>query len=278
MADVRLERLGTVLVVELAREESRNSISGTLLADLADAFDMARQDEDIHVLVTTGAGSTFSVGADLPEVLDNFGLPTHRLLNGPEMGGDRGYGVLTDGQARIEELGVGRFTQRLLALEKPTIAALNGSAAGGGLGIALLHDYRVAADHAKLSASWTRLGVSPEMGASHILPRLVGHRAAFDLMMRSRVLSAREAFDIGLVDEVVPSESLRDHALRLAEELAALPTLAVQVTKRLTRLAGTVPMEQMLREEYRGMSVLFGAPDTQASFDRMRETVRRRQA
>ena len=91
----------------------------------------------------------------------------------------------------------------MLALDKPTIAAMNGSAAGGGLGIALLHDYRIAADSARLSTAWTRVGVGPEMGASHILPRLVGYRVAFDLMLRSPVLSAAEALDIGLVDQVV---------------------------------------------------------------------------
>lgn len=265
MADVEVERHGGVLLVEMVRDEHNNAISGTLLADLAEAFDQARRDDDIKVVVTTGRGEAFSVGAHLPELLEHLDLPTYRFLNGPQVGGDRGYGVLTDDQARIEELGVGRWAQRMLALDKPTIAALNGSAAGGGLGIALLHDYRIASEKAKLSTSWTRVGVGPEMGASHILPRLVGHRVAFDLLLRSPVLSAHEALRIGLVDRVVAANQVRDAALELAAELAALPTLAVQMTKRLTRLAGTVPLEHMLKEEYRTLYTLFDAPSVRES-------------
>jgi enoyl-CoA hydratase/carnithine racemase len=272
--DVELERHGAVLLVRFAREASNNAISGSLLADLADAFDLAARDESVHVVVTTGNGKAFSVGAELPEMLSHLDLPVHRILNGPEVGGDRGYGVLTDGQARIEELGVGRFAQRLLALDKPTIAALNGSAAGGGLAIALLHDYRIAGHRARLSASWSKVGVAPEMGASHILPRLMGYRAAFDFVLRSRVLSAAEALDVGLVDRVVPTEDVLDAAMELAQELAALPTLAAQVIKRIMRMSGTASLEQMLKEEYRALSVLFAAPHVRETMAALYETVR----
>lgn len=265
MADVHLDRVGAVLVVEIAREEHRNAISGTMLAELADAFDEARRDDAIRAVVTTARGQTFCVGGDLPEMLAGLDLPTHRFLNGPEVGGDRGYGVLSDDQARLEQLGVGRWALRMLALEKPTVAALNGSAAGGGLGIALLHDYRIAAAEARLSTSWTRVGVAPEMGASHLLPRLVGHRVAFDLLLRSPVLTAAEALEIGLVDRVEPADAVRDAALELATELAALPTLAVQMTKRLTRSSGVLPLEQQLKEEYRALFTLFDSPDVRAS-------------
>jgi enoyl-CoA hydratase/carnithine racemase len=274
VGDVELDRHGAILVVRFAREASHNAISGSLLAELADAFDLAARDESVHVVVTTGNGKAFSVGADLPEMLSHLDLPVHRILNGPEVGGDRGYGVLTDGQARIEDLGVGRFAQRLLALEKPTIAALNGSAAGGGLAIALLHDYRIAAERARLSASWSKVGVAPEMGASYILPRLMGYRAAFDFVLRSRVLSAAEALDIGLVDRVVPTENVLDAALELAEELAALPTLAAQMTKRIMRGSGTASLEQTLKEEYRALSILFASPHVKETMATLYETVR----
>lgn len=276
MGDVELERHGAILLVRLAREASNNAISGSLLAELADAFDLASRDESVHVVVTTGQGKAFSVGADLPEMLSHLDLPVHRILNGPEVGGDRGYGVLSDGQARIEELGVGRFAQRLLALDKPTIAALNGSAAGGGLAIALLHDYRIAGQRARLSASWSKVGVAPEMGASYILPRLLGHRAAFDFVLRSRVLSASEALDIGLVDRVVPTEDVLGAAMELAEELAALPTLSAQMIKRIMRISGTASLEQMLKEEYRALYVLFGSPHVKESMAALYETVRTR--
>src|SRR5690606_13111047 len=108
MADGHLDRVGAVLVVEIAREEHRNAISGTMLAELADAFDEARRDDAIRAVVTTARGQTFRVGGDLPEMLAGLDLPTHRFLNGPEVGGDRGYGVLSDDQARLEQLGVGR--------------------------------------------------------------------------------------------------------------------------------------------------------------------------
>lgn len=276
MADVEVEKVGPVFLVTLARETRNNSISGTLLADMADAFEAAARDDDIRVVVTTGRGRSFCVGADLPELMEHLDLPTHRFMNGPEVGGDRGYGVLSDGLARIEDLGVGRFALRMLALDKPTIAAMNGSAAGGGLGIALLHDYRIAADSARLSTAWTRVGVGPEMGASHILPRLVGYRVAFDLMLRSPVLSAAEALDIGLVDQVVPRDTVLDAAMQLAGELAALPTLAVQMVKRMMRASGTAPLEHMLKEEYRALYVLFDSPHVKDTIRSLYEQVQGR--
>jgi len=274
VADVEVVKTGPVMLITLAREARNNSISGTLLADLADAFEAAARDDDVRVVVTTGRGRSFCVGADLPELLEHLDLPTHRFLNGPEVGGDRGYGVLSDGLARIEDLGVGRFALRMLALNKPTIAAMNGSAAGGGLGIALLHDYRVAADSARLSTAWTRVGVGPEMGASHILPRLLGYRVALDLMLRSPVLSAAQALDIGLVDRVAERDGVLDAAMELAGELAALPTLAVQMVKRMMRESGTASLEHMLKEEYRALSVLFDSPHVKDTVRNLSEQVR----
>jgi 2-(1,2-epoxy-1,2-dihydrophenyl)acetyl-CoA isomerase len=274
VSDVEVEKVGPVLLIRMARESRNNSISGTLLADLADAFEQAARDEDVRVVVTTGRGRSFCVGADLPELIEHLDLPTYRFMNGPEVGGDRGYGVLSDGQARIEDLGVGRFALRMLALDKPAIAAMNGSAAGGGLGIALLHDYRIAATDARLSTAWTRVGVGPEMGASHILPRLVGHRVAFDLMLRSPVLSAAESLDIGLVDRVVERENVLDAAMDLAGELAALPTLAVQMVKRMMRASATAPLEQMLKVEYRTLYTLFDSPHVKDTIRKLYEQVR----
>lgn len=274
MADVKVEKAGPVLLVTLTRAAANNSISGTLLADLADAFEAAARDDDVRVVVTTGQGATFCVGADLPELMEHLDLPAYRFLNGPEVGGDRGYGVLPEGLARIEDLGVGRFALRMLALDKPTIAAMNGSAAGGGLGIALLHDYRIAADTARLCTAWTRVGVGPEMGASHILPRLVGYRVAFDLMLRSPVLSAAQALDIGLVDRVAERDAVLDAAMQLAGELAALPTLAVQMVKRMMRASGTAPLQHMLREEYRALYVLFDSPHVKDTIRNLYEQVR----
>jgi enoyl-CoA hydratase/carnithine racemase len=121
-------------------------------------------------------------------------------------------------------------------VDKPTICALNGGAAGYGMDLALGCDIRVASDQAKLSAAFTKRGIVPESGGTWLLPRIVGWSLACEIMFTGRKLSAQECLDYGLVSRVVPAEDLTTVVGDLAREIAANAPLAVQATKRMMRL------------------------------------------
>jgi enoyl-CoA hydratase/carnithine racemase len=121
-------------------------------------------------------------------------------------------------------------------LDKPVICALNGAAAGYGLDLALGCDVRIASENAKLAAVFTRRGVLPESGGSWLLPRLIGWARAAEIAFRGRVLTAREALELGLVNTVVAPEALMTEAATWAREMAENAPLAVQATKRMMRL------------------------------------------
>jgi enoyl-CoA hydratase/carnithine racemase len=220
--DVRVERQGAVMIVHFARPERHNALGGTLTRDLLMAFDEANRDDSVRVVVTTGDGDAYCVGADRAELQALGGEPgaPHDHLNDGVIGGERGLPVLSPEQRRLETLGIGRWILRMWELEKPTIAAMNGAAAGGGLAIALMHDFRIGAATAKYGAAYIHIGVSPELGMSLLLTRLVGYRVATDLLLRGRVITGEEAAAVGLVDRAVDSSQVLEAATELAYELA----------------------------------------------------------
>jgi 2-(1,2-epoxy-1,2-dihydrophenyl)acetyl-CoA isomerase len=141
------------------------------------------------------------------------------------------------------------------------------------LAIALLHDFRVAAAGAKLATSFLQLGVGPELGMSYLLPRLVGWQVAADLLLRGRMVLAEEAAEIGLVNRVVPADRVLDEAMELAEELAALPSIAQQLTKRELRRSATSTFSEQLETEYRTQLSLFALQDHRAALEATRRRV-----
>lgn len=267
MDDLAVERHGTVTVLRIDRADRHNSIGGALLGQMADAFEDAERDDDVHVVVTTGSGPTFCVGVDLAELAEGLGsgAPTYELLTGTTIGGDKGLPEQSRRQRMVEQLGVGRWAQRMAACTKPSIAALNGPAAGGGLAIAVTHDFRVCSSRASLKAGFAGVGVAPEMGLTWLLPRLVGWRAARDVLLRNRTIRAAEALGLGLVDEVVAPEEVLPRALELAAELAAMPSTAQRLTKRLLSESADNSFDAQLAAEYRAQLLLFGLPETSTS-------------
>lgn len=250
-------------MIRLRRRERHNAIGGTLLRDLAEAFDQAARDDAVRCVVTTGADGTFCPGADVADLaaVTEDDSPAYELLTNGGLGGDYGTPPYSPIQQRTERLGVGRWVRRMYELEKPTIAAINGAAIGGGLGIALLHDFRIAGVSAKFALPQVRFGVGPEMGLSYLLPRLVGWRVARDLMLRGRMMTGVEAADAGLVDDAVPDEAVFGQAWTLAQELAALPPSGVQMTKRLLRASTTSGLEAHLEAEWHSHLRLFDLPE-----------------
>ncbi len=197
-----------VRVLVLARPERMNALNPELLSALRRALKEAARDGGVRAVMLTGKGRAFSAGQDLEAV--------------PE---DRDYArVLGDYIPVIEAL---------FALEKPVVAAVNGVAAGAGMSLALAADLRVMAEGAFFSPAFVRVGLVPDAGMSYFLPRLVGVGRALDWCYRSPRIGPEEARTAGLVSKVFPDAGFFEAALAFAAELAAGPTRAYALTKRL---------------------------------------------
>src|SRR5262245_41947590 len=191
---VYVERSGPVTTVVLDRRESRNAVDRATAEALAEAFRAFESDEDASVAVLWGAGGHFCAGADL-KAFDN----------------------------RLEADGDGPMGPTRMRLSKPVIAAVEGYAVAGGLELALWCDLRVAAEDATFGVFCRRWGVPLIDGGTVRLPRIVGLGRALDLILTGRAVPAPEAYEMGLVNRVVPTGTARRHAEELAAQLAALP-------------------------------------------------------
>jgi enoyl-CoA hydratase/carnithine racemase len=275
-ADVLAERHDGVLLLRLNRAARHNAIGGTMLRDLAAAFDEAAADDSVHVVVTTGAGGAFSVGADAADLGTGARPAARELLTGEAVGGDKGLPPLSAHSRSLDDLGnAGRWTLRMWQLEKPTIAAVNGAAVGGGFGIALLHDLLIAGESARLGPGFAPIGLTAELGISYLLPRIVGTAAAADLLFTGRLAGAAEARQLGLVTEAVPDDRLLDRAMEVAQRISSMPPLGVQSSKRLLRRSMGADLTDQLRAEHAAQLMLFDHPDTHAALDRLTARVSR---
>ena len=225
MADLISERDGHVATITLNRPDRMNAISGGMLMDLSAALLEADRDAEVRVIVLTGNGRAFCAGLDLVDASEGKGL-------GPAIGRRPGELDLRDAPPIV-----------LHKIDTPTIASLNGGAAGYGFDLAMGCDLRVAGESAKLAAVFTKRGLVPESGGTWILPRLIGWAKASELCFGGRTLSAKEALDWGLVNRVVPDASLQEATAELAAEIAAAAPLAVRATKRMMRAGLTESFE-----------------------------------
>ncbi len=208
-----------IATITLNRPQRMNTISRTMLEQLTQSLLKADRDPDVRVVILTGTGRAFCAGLDLTEVTK------------PSEGG------ISNGTSNATNLDLKQTPPTVLFnMEKPTICALNGSAAGYGLDTALGCDIRIMAKGAKLAAAFTKRGIVPESGGTWFLPRLIGWSKAAELIFTGRTLSADEALSMGLVSTVVEDAEIGARARALAEEIAGNAPLAVQASKRMMRM------------------------------------------
>jgi enoyl-CoA hydratase/carnithine racemase len=207
---VRYERHGLVGEIVLDRPDNRNSMTPELLGAFAEASAAARGDREARCVIVRGEGSCFSAGADFKATLqlDDGGLPHERSF------------------------AMYRPFLSLLDVEVPVIGALNGHAVGGGFGLALVCDLRIANRDARYGANFTRLGLHSGMAISYLLPRLVGLPRASELLYTGRLIDGAEAERIGLVNRAVAPNEVLGEARALANEIAASAPLVVRTTKQ----------------------------------------------
>jgi enoyl-CoA hydratase/carnithine racemase len=206
-----------VAVITLNRPEARNSLSDHLTPALRTMIRTCGENPDVGALLITGAGTAFCSGGDVK------GMGAHRKQAVLEMSFDE---RVTDLQERQRLL-----TGALIAVRKPTIAALPGPAAGAGLAIAMACDIRIAAQSAFVSTGYLRVGLSGDYGIAWLLTRLVGTARARELMFTAEKVEATRAEAIGLFNRVVPDDRLQDEAFTLARGMAQGPTLALRYMK-----------------------------------------------
>ncbi|HEY0023800.1 MAG TPA: enoyl-CoA hydratase-related protein [Longimicrobium sp.] len=227
---IRLSVEDGVAWVTLNRPDRLNAFAGRMRDDLYDAIDRAAASPEVRVIVITGAGRGFCTGADVEVMSD--------LLA-------RGDDTTFDG---LVEAGM-RVVRRLARVEQPVIAAVNGPAAGAGASLALACDFRIASERATIGFTFNRIGLHPDWGATHSLPRLVGPGRAAELVMTGRMVDAREAERIGLFQQVFAEDWFLDEVRKLAKELASKPPLALTLAKRTLAASPTSDLDAMLAAE-----------------------------
>jgi 2-(1,2-epoxy-1,2-dihydrophenyl)acetyl-CoA isomerase len=225
MAEVETTRDGSVLTIALNRPDKLNAFDAATHMAFAGALKEAG-DPEVRAVVLTGNGRGFCVGQDLSELSQ----------------GDRDVAALLRGRWN-------RHVLSLRGLEKPVLAAVNGAAAGAGLSLACACDLRVAADSAAFVPAFVNVGLVPDTGGSWLVPRLLGYARAFDWMCSGRKIGAEEALAWGLVSEVVAADDVLVRTRERAAELAALPTRAIAMTKRLFERAAATRLEDQLELE-----------------------------
>ena len=209
MSIVLLEKKDKVALIKINRPEAMNSLNEEVLTGLDQAVKEAAKDPEVAVVIITGEGKAFVAGADIAgmQPLDEKG--------GMEWG----------------KLGQ-RVFRAIETMEKPTIAAVNGFALGGGCELAMACDMRIASEKAKFGQPEVGLGITPGYSGTQRLPRLVGKAKAMELILTGDIITADEAAAIGLVNRVVPLESLIEEAFALAAKITKNAPLAVRYSKK----------------------------------------------
>jgi len=215
----------SIATITLNRPERMNTISRPMLAQLSAALLEADRDPAVRVVILTGAGRAFCAGLDL---VSATGGTREGLEGEAAIGVNRAEPVTLDLKTAPPTV--------LFNMDKPTICAINGAAAGYGMDTALGCDIRIMAEQSKLSAAFVKRGIVPESGGTWLLPRLLGWSKAAELIFTGRTLPANECLALGLATHVVPDAELMPYARKLAREIAANAPLAVQSAKRLMRM------------------------------------------
>lgn len=200
-----------IATIKLNRPDNRNSMTADLLQGFIDAVAKVRDDPTLRCVVITGSGKSFCAGADFR---------------------DPARGAAQNIMPNERSFAAYRPFLSVLEIEIPVIAAMNGHAIGGGMGLALVCDIRVANQDAKYGSNFTRLGLHPGMATTYLMPRIVGIPRAAELLLTGRIITGAEAAEIGLANYALPADEVWDKSWELAKEVAGCAPIANRWTKR----------------------------------------------
>ena len=228
---ILFEKREHVGILTLNKPDRLNAIGRELRRDVLACVAEAHKDDELRVLIVTGAGRGFCSGADLS-------------------GGPRQTPQDQTQNERLDEDGwVGQWAKLFFHFDKPVIAAINGIAAGAGMSTALAADLRIGSEHARFKTVFIERNLSPDSGMSYFLPRIVGYAKAADLIFTSRTVHAEEALRLGLLDRLVAHDVLLEEAVKLANEMTQWPPLALRMSKRVLQRNFDADLDEALRTE-----------------------------
>lgn len=227
MSSILLHIENGVGFITLNRPDKLNSFNREMALSLQDALDKCSEDNSVRAVHITGAGKGFCAGQDLAEVADPHGPGFNVILS-------EHYNPIV---------------MRIRDLQKPVVAAVNGVAAGAGANIALCCDIVVAAQSASFIQAFSKIGLIPDSGGTHTLPRLIGWQKASALMMLGDKVSATEAERIGMIYKVIADDIFAAEAVKIADTLAKMPTRGLAYTKEALQASFTNSFENQLRDE-----------------------------
>jgi enoyl-CoA hydratase/carnithine racemase len=242
-----------IAVATLNRPDRLNALTFAMFDELTQLAADIGADEQVRVLVLTGAGRGFCAGLDLSDAASLPDMPAAKFLEGQE-----------------------RWSRAITAfrrLPKPVIAAVNGPAAGAGFSLALAADIRIAAPAARFNAAFIKIGLTGgDCGSSWMLPRIVGLGHAYEILLTGRLVEADEAARIGLVNRVVPAGDLLTAALEMAAQIAANSPLGVRLTKQMVQVNVDAPsLEAAVELENRNQTLAAGTQDMTEALTAFRE-------
>jgi enoyl-CoA hydratase/carnithine racemase len=222
---------GGVATIRLDRPERLNALTFDSYAELRDTFAALQSRASVRSVLLTGSGRAFCSGGDVKDIIGKlFDVPEAELFAFTRMTCD--------------------LIENMRKLEKPIVAALNGTTCGAGAVMAAAADVRVAADTAKIAFLFTKVGLSgADMGAAWLLPRIVGLGRASELLMLGEFISAQRAYEIGLYNEVCSVDQLEARAGEWARKLAAGPTMGMRVTKRMLNAEDSMTLADAMQAE-----------------------------
>lgn len=249
---LRYELTDGVAVVTLDQSASLNAFSTPMQRELAALIASTAEDASVRALVLTGAGRAFCAGGDIRE-MERAEQPS-----------------TLDGRNNLRRM-LTTVLMPLLRLEKPVIAAVNGAAVGAGMNLALAADITLAAESAKFSQAFVKVGLVPDTGGLYLLTRLIGMSRAKELCFTGRTIGAAEALALGLVNRVLPAADLMPAALELANELARGATAAIGLTKSLLHMATTSTLDEMAEFEAYAIAVMLSTEDHREGIRAFRE-------
>lgn len=226
-----------IATVILNRPEALNALNKEMLDELSSFFDKAISDDEIRVIILTGSGEkSFVAGADIKEFSD--------------FDKKQGWALANEGQQRV--------FNKIASFPKPIIAAINGFALGGGLELAMACHFRIASESARMGLPEVTLGLIPGYGGTQRLPKLVGQGMAAQMIMTAEMIPAKRAYEVGLVNEVVPITDLLSRANQIASKIAANSGFAIsKAIEAMTAAESTTGYEI----EIKNFGDLFGTPD-----------------
>ena len=239
---VLYETEDTIATITLNRPERLNAYGGTMGPDLLAALEEAESDAGVRAIILTGAERAFSSGLDLKE---------------------RAEGTRT---MRVDYLVGSNLAKRVLRMNKPIIAAVHGPAVGWGFELALLCDYRIGSEQARMGDVHTSLGIVQDNGAQYTLPRLVGWANACEILLTGELFDAERLRELGVLQKVVPAENLMDAARDFARRIVRNAPMAVQMSKRLMRMSLQSDMEDSMDYSMLMMGAMMKSEDSQEGF------------